>query len=142
MQESPEDSTEYWGPYEDKDGYLFVNLKPNKKSIRLHRYLLEKAGFDLTGKEVHHKDGNKKNNSLDNLEILDPADHIKIHRPVVYITVECVTCGRKFQQTPGRINDNAKKGRKPCCSLACAARQTHKVRKEKKLNAIQTQSKE
>ena len=29
---------------------------------------------------VHHKDGNKLNNSIDNLELLTRAEHINLHR--------------------------------------------------------------
>ena len=50
-----------------KDGYIFVTL--HGKQHPLHRLIAEKwsDGYDVT-KEVNHKDGNKQNNFVDNLE--------------------------------------------------------------------------
>jgi len=55
--------------------YLF------KGNNRLHRLIAEQAlGRKLTpGEIVHHKDENKLNNNLNNLEILSRSDHMKIH---------------------------------------------------------------
>lgn len=46
-----------------------------------HRLLAEKVvGRQLTKNEiVHHKDGNKQNNSLDNLEVLSKYEHQRVH---------------------------------------------------------------
>lgn len=46
-----------------------------------HRVTMEKhLGRPLFSWEiVHHKDGNKRNNSIDNLEIMSQSDHIKQH---------------------------------------------------------------
>ena len=41
----------------------------------------EHLGRKLRSDEiVHHKDGNKLNNSIDNLELLTRAEHINLHR--------------------------------------------------------------
>ncbi len=62
-----------------KNGYLYYR-KGRGKKILVHRIV---AGIK-DSRIVHHKDGNKLNNSLDNLEILKcQADHLKIHNPVV-----------------------------------------------------------
>ncbi len=46
-----------------------------------HRMLLERLGVDLTGKIVHHIDGNPLNNNLDNLQILSSnKEHRAIHK--------------------------------------------------------------
>lgn len=46
-----------------------------------HRRVMEiHLGRDLLPDEVvHHKDGNKENNSIENLEIMSRADHVKHH---------------------------------------------------------------
>jgi len=68
-------------PYINRDGYVeYVLSYPNglKKHILAHRVT---AGLFL--KEVHsknyvnHKDGNKKNNSLSNLEYMSQSENIK-----------------------------------------------------------------
>jgi len=46
-----------------------------------HRFIMEKIlGRNLTRDEtVHHKDGNRLNNSLENLEILPNGIHVTLH---------------------------------------------------------------
>ena len=46
-----------------------------------HRYLLEQhLGYELERyQDVHHKDGNKLNNSLDNLQVLNKREHASLH---------------------------------------------------------------
>ncbi len=39
------------------------------KNIRLHRYILQILGYDITGLEVDHIDGNPLNNQTDNLRL-------------------------------------------------------------------------
>lgn len=47
----------------------------------LHRYKYErKYGAILPGFHLHHKDGNKFNNNLNNLELLTPKEHILLHK--------------------------------------------------------------
>ncbi len=47
----------------------------------LHRYKYErKYGAILPGFHLHHKDGNKFNNNLNNLELLTAREHISLHK--------------------------------------------------------------
>lgn len=64
-----------------KDGYIFLYQKP-KHYKGEHRLVMEKyLGRPLRSDEiVHHKDGNKQNNDISNLEIVTRAEHINIHR--------------------------------------------------------------
>lgn len=52
-----------------------------KTQVRLHRHLMERhIGRKLHSDEVvHHKDGNKFNNAIENLEVVSKAEHMKIH---------------------------------------------------------------
>ena len=51
------------------------------KQVRIHRYLMEKkVGRKLLSSElVHHKDDNKFNNDIDNLEIVTRSKHKQLH---------------------------------------------------------------
>lgn len=59
----------------DKDGFLFVVIKHDKgyyECRRVHELVAETWLPNPEGKtKVRHKDGNKKNNSVDNLEWCD-----------------------------------------------------------------------
>lgn len=70
----------YLSPYISKFGYVRINLYSNnkRKNYFLHRLIaetfLEKPIGDL---QVNHKDGNKLNNNVDNLEWVTPSDNQK-----------------------------------------------------------------
>ena len=53
----------------------------NGERILEHRIIVEKAGINIPeGYYIHHKDGNKINNSFTNLEIVSPLYHNRIHK--------------------------------------------------------------
>ncbi len=56
-------------------GYRYLGTRGH------HRQIVESAlGRTLGYNEViHHKDGNKLNNALSNLEVLDRGEHIRLH---------------------------------------------------------------
>lgn len=58
-------------PNSQKDGYILE-----------HRYVMsEFLGRPLSNEEhIHHKDENKLNNDIRNLEIISKSDHSKLHR--------------------------------------------------------------
>ncbi|MDR2780933.1 MAG: HNH endonuclease [Holosporaceae bacterium] len=61
--------------FRQADGY-FRNGKTT-----LHRYKYEKKhGSLLSCFQLHHKDGDKSNNSLNNLEIVTSREHALIHK--------------------------------------------------------------
>lgn len=50
------------------------------KVIDEHRYIWEVNYGDIpAGYVIHHKDGNKNNNSIDNLECIPLSEHSRIH---------------------------------------------------------------
>lgn len=57
----------------------------NKSWVYEHREIMESyLGRELSSDEhVHHIDGNPKNNSMDNLELVTSGDHCRIHRPAL-----------------------------------------------------------
>ena len=68
----------------------------NGKKRRLHLVVWEEANGPIPkGYEIHHKDFDKMNWSLDNLEILSEKDHVRFHK--------------------GWIKNNGVWTHKPCC---------------------------
>lgn len=67
------------GISKDRQGYVREYI--NGKYVMQHRLVVEKAiGRKLRDDEVvHHKDRNKGNNSIENLEIMSSSDHTKTH---------------------------------------------------------------
>jgi hypothetical protein len=64
------------------DGYIWIRVIGRyHNQVKLHRYLMEiKLGRKLLANEIiHHIDGDKLNNNIDNLEIIDGFKHGKIH---------------------------------------------------------------
>ncbi|WLY86973.1 HNH endonuclease [Staphylococcus phage 355Saur083PP] len=62
----------------DRDGYLTVKI--NKKRCMVHRLVYEYFGTDFNKVyHIHHIDGNKQNNCIDNLECISPSEHNRRH---------------------------------------------------------------
>jgi hypothetical protein len=62
--------------------YKYKKIKlPNGKTIDEHRLVMERhVGRKLSFNEVvHHKDGNGRNNKIENLEIRSRSNHTKMH---------------------------------------------------------------
>lgn len=61
--------------YKDKKGY-YVNSMP----IHAQRWVwINHFGTIPDNMDVHHKDGDKSNNEIENLEIISRSDHLKKH---------------------------------------------------------------
>lgn len=63
----------------DKSGYIALSSYKKRKVV--HRIVMENhLGRELSPDElVHHKDGNKHNNHISNLEVVTRSEHMKIH---------------------------------------------------------------
>lgn len=67
-------------PIITKKGYLTVELWRNykRKVIKIHRLVAESfLENPLQRKEINHKDGNKQNNCVDNLEWCTRSENLK-----------------------------------------------------------------
>lgn len=63
---------------DDKTGYYLCTQMEKPK--RLHRYIWEKCNGEIPdGFHVHHKDHDKQNNDISNLEIMNAIDHELLH---------------------------------------------------------------
>lgn len=63
-----------------KDGYIYLAVSPNNRRFE-HDIIMEKyLGRQLTKDEcVHHIDGNKQNNKIDNLQLTSRSAHTIHH---------------------------------------------------------------
>lgn len=118
--------------YNCKDGRTRVYLKDEGKVISYPRYLMEQSlGRPLDANEqVHHKDENPFNNSLDNLEIKLFREHQREHSTkYVDIITTCPWCGNYFLWTAKKqrtfYGNHRRKNRvflidEPFCSKRCS----------------------
>lgn len=86
--------------YKQKDGRRFIVYKgsDNKYHSKSYaRYLMEQyLGRELTDREeVHHKDHNKTNDVIENLEVKDKTVHRKEHFKKVSTIEHCYICKKK-----------------------------------------------
>lgn len=67
--------------YVNTNGYL-VNCEDRNRPYLVHRKIMEEhLGRKLKDNEiVHHKDMNKLNNDINNLQIVSRSEHIKLHQ--------------------------------------------------------------
>ena len=66
----------------NRKGYVFIHAKGHKHLIPEHRHVMEQhIKRPLESHEhVHHIDGNRANNNINNLIILTRSDHNTIHK--------------------------------------------------------------
>lgn len=87
-----------------KGGYfsviLFDSLTKKKRCVRVHVLVAEHfIGERPEGFHVHHKDGNKQNNAVSNLEYISVKDHYKETLKDCPQIVTGITRYNKFQKT-------------------------------------------
>lgn len=87
------------------NGYCFFMwashpLADSQGRVLHHRFVASlKIGRWVTSDEhVHHIDGNKLNNTPDNLEVLSSREHAKLHFPGPAPKL-CLVCGKSFVPT-------------------------------------------
>ena len=119
-------------PYINNRGYAFYIFRINnkKRTILIHRLVYELfCGYTPQGMHVHHKDKNPLNNSLNNLELKEPKQHLREHFQKYFDKeVVCPVCGKQFiwtaKQQSMHFRNCSRAGRSiselPMCSKHCA----------------------
>lgn len=82
-------------PSLDRYGYLYVHLRARgiSKNVKIHRLVAESFIGPSNGLQINHKDGNKQNNAIDNLEwVTNQQNHV--HRALVLKKVVGESHGR------------------------------------------------
>src|SRR6185436_14739255 len=104
------------------NGYMYTSWPGKNGTVAVHRIIMElKLGRPLErGEHIHHIDGNRMNNSPDNLEVVIGSEHNRYHTtqrnlkhdPDNFICVDCGSskrpykafgvCGRTRDELPER----------------------------------------
>lgn len=102
-------------PYRTKNDYVL-----------LHRVVMENHLGRLLDKDevVHHKDKDKFNNAIENLEVLTKEQHAALHGKQAgeaYALLKCPGCGKIFEVQKHQTF-LVKHTRYTCCSRSCRGR--------------------
>lgn len=95
-----------------KWGYIRVRLSDGR-IIPEHRFVVEcHLNRRLSSNEhVHHRDEDKHNNALDNLELLTNAEHGARHAiPATEVELQCPHCGATFRRKARYVRSKQNQG--------------------------------
>lgn len=129
--------------YKQKDGRKFIVYKgeDNKYHSKAYaRYLMEQhLGRKLTNEEeVHHKDHNKMNDVIENLEVKNKTAHRREHNIKPIIIEHCYICGSNIiVDSRKRANHYKSKNKNPdkwFCSKHCSGIFGQKEQQNRKLS--------
>src|SRR6478752_4446409 len=79
-----------------------------KRVMNYSRYLMcvkEKRILD-TKEDVHHIDGDKSNDVISNLRIMDKKSHSQLHNPTIYVRLVCPNCLKDFEIIAHQYREN------------------------------------
>ena len=106
----------------------YIRVKVNGEWVLEHRYVMEqRLGRKLQADEiVHHKDGNKKNNADENLELHSRQSHGKLHsdeqKPAEIWELICPHCKKSFFRPARKVRYAQKISQATYCSRSCSGK--------------------
>lgn len=110
------------GRHKPGDRVEYRRVKEGKKRRPLHRVLMEEyLGRALAaGEYVHHKNGDKHDNRIENLEVMSSLAHGRLHHLRLPLSKPCVVCGAVF--TPHKTKRRRQQTCGPECKSALLSR--------------------
>lgn len=120
--------------------YAIVRGHPNATKngyVLHHRVIMENHLNRLLNSDeiIHHKNGDKRDNNLSNLEVMNNKEHCRLHgleQGRNWVTLRCPMCLTVFDRER-RMSHLVKKGKATFCSRQCAGKfwttigKTHEV---------------
>lgn len=132
-----------------KGHYLYAVVPDHPKAIRfgyvlLHRVIVENSigRLLLDSEVVHHINGDKKDNRIENLTVLDAGDHVRLHslefgrRMIEY---RCPWCGTMFVKRASLL-PHKDRNRTMCCSRKCRGSYHRQLQLGRKTEALERAS--
>lgn len=114
--------------YVTEYGYVMIKTGIRKWTFE-HRLIVEAAlGRKLTDDEqVHHINGDKQDNRIENLRVLTNSEHQQLHGAGRWLptleqrwpVIKCAECGKDFRAKACRLRSADPKSHTKYCSLAC-----------------------
>lgn len=113
--------------------YQYKQRQIKGRRIDEHRYIMEQhLGRKLKRNEyVHHINCNKKDNRIENLVVMTPLEHNRLHNDKLPKTKICKVCGKEFQPPVKH------RGRNTICSQECWYKHTLDEIEKQKITIVQ-----
>ena len=108
--------------------YRYKTIKIDGKTKLAHRHVMELhlGRALLPTEQVHHRNGDRYDNRIENLEVLSAKDHQKGHKQKHPESKPCQNCGATFMPHP------TKRARAKTCSPRCRSELTSKTERATK----------
>lgn len=131
--EYPYDNYYLYVVFHKGEGRNYANLIPMDKSGELKRKTISYARYLMSVKEkrvldknehVDHKDNDKTNDDIDNLQIMTLSENTKKAAKLhgrKYVKLRCPNCGQIFERRKGNTYLQKKDSNYTACSRACSS---------------------
>lgn len=96
--------------------YRYKTVKIDGKTKLLHRHIMEQhlGRVLLRSEHVHHRNGDRYDNRIENLQVLSAKEHQHGHKQKHPERKRCVVCGKIFTPAPTKRKRSLACALNPC----------------------------